>query len=192
MARSRRDLLAFVAATSLAATLGGRAATASEVAAKQIAPTSAPAKITIVSKTEPGQPMIISGRLTDGAKPIKNVSVFVYHTDVEGYYANHRVDNGDEARLHGAMRTDAEGRYEYTTIRPGSYANSTFPAHVHYVVHADGYRDVVTEFNFEDDPFVTAEIREWNAAHNRPIIRVTRDEKGIWRGVFDVVLSKSE
>lgn len=134
--------------------------------------------------------MIVSGHITDGSRPIANASVFVYHTDVDGYYADHRTDNGDQARLHGAMRTDAEGRYEYRTIRPGSYANSTFPAHVHYIVRADGYRDVVTEFNFDDDPFVTAEIRAWNAAHDRPIVRIIKDDKGVWRGVFDITLVK--
>jgi protocatechuate 3,4-dioxygenase beta subunit len=146
----------------------------------------------MVTKTEPGEPMVIRGRVTDGSKPIRNASVFVYHTDTEGYYANHRIDNGDEARLRGAMRTDAEGRYEYRTIRPAAYASTRFPAHVHYVVHADGYRDVFTEFNFDDDPFMTARIREGNAANHRPILKMTRDTKGVWHGVFDVVLTKSE
>lgn len=161
-----------------------------KITVRQIAPATAPSKITIVSQAEPGEPMIISGRATDGVTPIKNASVFVYHTDAEGYYANHRFDNGDEARLHGAMRTDANGRYEYGTIRPRSYPDTTFPAHVHYVVHADRYRDVFTEFNFEDDPFVTAKIREFNAAHNRGIVKMTKDDKGVWRGVFDIALTK--
>src|SRR5262245_46758678 len=110
-----------------------------KITEKQVAPAAAPAKIIVVSKAEPGETMIITGHVTDGNKPIRNASVFVYHTDAEGYYANHRFDNGDESRLHGAMRTDASGRYEYKTIRPRSYAGTKFPAHVHYVVHADGY-----------------------------------------------------
>ena len=137
--------------------------------------------------------MIVSGRITDGGKPIKNASVFVYHTDVEGYYANHRTDNGNEARLHGAMRTDAKGRYEYRTIRPGSYANSRFPAHVHYVVHAEGYRDLVTEFNFDDDPFMNDPgQREFAASRQRGIIKMTKDREGVWHGIFDVILSKDD
>ncbi|MHB1205031.1 MAG: dioxygenase family protein [Rhodospirillaceae bacterium] len=163
-----------------------------KIAARQIAPAAAPSTIAIVSKAEPGEPMVIAGRVTDGRTPIKNASVFVYHTDAEGYYANHRFDNGDEARLHGAMRTDASGRYEYRTIRPRSYPNTTFPAHVHYVVHADGYRDVFTEFNFEDDPFVTAKIREFNATHKRGIVKLTQDDRGVWHGAFDLVLTRSE
>jgi len=136
--------------------------------------------------------MVITGRITNGTKPVKGASVFVYHTDAEGYYADHRFDNGDEARLHGAMRTDAKGRYEYRTIRPRSYAGTKFPAHVHYVIHADGYQDVFTEFNFEDDPSVTATVREFNMAHHRGIISVTKDDKGVWHGVFDVALTASE
>lgn len=159
-----------------------------KITARQIASATAPSRVTIVTETEAGEPMIISGHVTDGARPIKSASVFVYHTDAEGYYANHRFDNGDEARLHGAMRTDANGRYEYKTIRPRSYANTTFPAHVHYVVHADGYRDVFTEFNFEDDPNVTTAVREFNAARDRGIIKMTKDDKGVWRGIFDLAL----
>lgn len=55
-------------------------------------------------------------------------------------------------RLHGALRTDAQGRYQYATSRPGSYDNG--PAHVHYVVSAPGYAPLLVALQFEDDPIV--------------------------------------
>ena len=51
-------------------------------------------------------------------------------------------------RLHGAMRSDANGRYRYETIRPKGYGNA--PAHVHYVVTAPGYKPRMFELWFED------------------------------------------
>src|SRR5438874_10395240 len=59
----------------------------------RIAPSDAPSKITIVSKKEPGIPMIISGQVTDGNRPIKGASVFVYHTDAKGIYQREPNDN---------------------------------------------------------------------------------------------------
>jgi hypothetical protein len=55
-------------------------------------------------------------------------------------------------RLHGALRTDAQGRYRYETTRPGIYDFN--PAHVHYVVKADGYEPLLLALQFEDDPIV--------------------------------------
>ena len=58
-----------------------------------------------------------------------------FHIDAKGFYIPGRGDAAAaelSPRLHGAMRTDAEGRYRYSTIRPGSYQG--IAAHVHYVI----------------------------------------------------------
>lgn len=84
------------------------------------------------------------------------VSVYVFHTDAEGRYAKDISGNEAELnpRLHGALRTDAQGRYGYETIRPGSYDNN--PAHVHYVVVAPRYKPRLLDLWFEDDPILVA------------------------------------
>ncbi|HVE70455.1 MAG TPA: hypothetical protein VNI54_03730 [Thermoanaerobaculia bacterium] len=107
----------------------------------------------IAPKGEPGTPMIIHGRLlrADG-RPAPNVIVFAYQTDVTGVY--HR--NGQQGwRLKGWVRTDANGRFEFQTIRPGSYPGTRNPAHVH--LHAEGaklQRRWLPELQFADDPLV--------------------------------------
>ena len=124
------------------------------LAPQYLAPEGAPSKIVIAGRDEPGERLIVTGRTLDGKKPVAGVSLYVFHTDAEGRYAI-GVDNraGEyNPRLHGALRTDAEGRYQYETTRPGSYDNG--PAHVHYVVSARGYQPLLLALQFQDDPIV--------------------------------------
>lgn len=60
----------------------------------------------------------------------------------------------------GRTLTDAEGRYEFMTIRPGAYpwpnrANDWRPMHIHFSVfgHAFGQR-LITQMYFEGDPLI--------------------------------------
>lgn len=127
--------------------------------APQIADRNAPSSIIIASKEEPGERLIVTGTVFDEqGKPIEGVSVYVCHTDVGGYYTLGSNDNRNP-RLRGYMRTDRQGRYEFSTIKPGSYPNSRNPAHIHYVVTASGYREKIFEIVFEGDPFIDDRIR---------------------------------
>jgi protocatechuate 3,4-dioxygenase beta subunit len=117
----------------------------------------APSSIVIAGKDEPGERLVVTGRTLDGRKPVAGVSLYVFHTDAEGRYA---IDISDpraaefNPRLHGSLRTDAEGRYRYETIRPGSYGAPLGAAHVHYVVKAPGYQPLLLALQFQDDPIV--------------------------------------
>jgi protocatechuate 3,4-dioxygenase beta subunit len=108
----------------------------------------------IAPQGEPGTPMIIRGKLLqrDGKSAAANVIVFAYQTDATGVY--HR--NGQQGwRLKGWARTDASGRFELHTIRPGSYPGTRNPSHIH--LHAEGTklpRRWLPELQFADDPFV--------------------------------------
>ncbi len=63
-------------------------------------------------------------------------------------------------RLHGWALTDAEGRFEFTTIRPAPYPGRTIPAHVHLSVEGAGVpRQWTDELRFADDPLLSAEER---------------------------------
>jgi protocatechuate 3,4-dioxygenase beta subunit len=127
--------------------------------APQIADKNAPSQITIAAKEEPGERLIVTGTVSDAeGKPLEGVSVYVYHTDTNGYYTPGTNDNRNP-RLRGYMRTDRQGRYEFSTIKPGPYPNSRIPAHIHYVVTAPGHRERVFEIVFEGDPFIDDRIR---------------------------------
>ena len=161
--------------------------------APTVAPKDAPAKVTIAAPGEPGDRLIVKGRVfgPDGVTPVAGASVYAYHTDAKGYYSPGTNDNRNP-RLRGYMRTDAEGRYEFSTIKPGPYPNSRIPAHIHYVVTSPGYSERIFEIVFEGDPFLDDRVRqdaakEWSAFSIR---RLEKDEQGVLRCTQDIKLRR--
>ena len=73
------------------------------------------------------------------------------------------------ARLFGYVRTDKEGKFELHTIKPSGYPQSDLPAHIHVHVTAEGYRNFVNEFLFDDDERLVSQIRE-NSVRNKFMI----------------------
>jgi protocatechuate 3,4-dioxygenase beta subunit len=121
------------------------------------APEGASSSVVIAGREEPGQRLVVTGRTLEGTKPVPGVSLYVFHTDAKGLYATDISDVREaefNPRLHGSLRTDALGRYQYETIRPGSYGNPLGASHVHYVVKARGYQPLLLALQFEDDPIV--------------------------------------
>ena len=155
----------------------------------------APSKITIATKEEPGERLIVTGVVfdTDGKTPLARASVYVYHTDADGLYTPGAKNDNRNPRLRGYMRTDAQGRYEYSTIKPAPYQNDNVPAHIHYHVNAPGYREHIFEILFEGDPKISDDIRakasqEGSEFSIRPL---TRDQMGGWRCTQNVIVRKS-
>lgn len=162
------------------------------------APADAPATITIAGANEPGRRLIVRGRTVDGAKPVAGVSLYLFHTDARGLYATDIADlNAAELnpRLHGSLRTDSAGQYQYETIRPGSYDNG--PSHVHYVVKAEGYEPLLLSLQFEDDPIVVGKRKfgiplldpesfKVGPCKSRPDCVLTRPVRRDTQGVFHV------
>jgi protocatechuate 3,4-dioxygenase beta subunit len=137
----------------------------------------------------------------DGTKPIVGASVYVFQADIQGRYAPGQSGPDAELnpRLHGALRTDADGQYRYETIRPGSYDNNA--AHVHYIVVAMRYRPRIFDLWFQDDPILVARLQAaepiiplslrrslyYQAAPDVIAVRpVRRDAAGIWHAVRDL------
>ena len=164
----------------------------SAVANKAETPPSWSAKI--VSDQEPGEPLIVSGTIysPDGRKLLEGITLFVYQTDVTGRYTTSGGDNR-ATRIHGVMRTNAEGRYEFRTIKPGSYPNSRNPAHIHAYVSGPDYPEYwIDEYLFMDDPFVTDEAKKKAADQKSfsPILSLTRGSDGILRAVRDIKIER--
>jgi len=160
--------------------------------APQVADKNAPPKVTIPPKDEPGERLIVSGKVfgKDGHTPLAGASVYVYHTDAKGLYTPGDTNDSKNPRLRGYMRTDEQGRYEFATIKPAPYPGNTIPAHIHYVVMAPGYKERIFEIVFDGDRLINDRIRadaaqEESGFSIRPL---ERDKQGGWRCTQDIKL----
>jgi protocatechuate 3,4-dioxygenase beta subunit len=111
----------------------------------------------LISADEPGEPLIVSGTVyaADGKTPVEGARLYVYQTDAKGYYVP-RFSLKRTARIRGWMKTGADGRYEFRTIKPGSYPNSRAAAHIHATLAAPGgSAQWIDDYLFEGDPFIS-------------------------------------
>lgn len=138
--------------------------------AAQRSPENAPSTGRMTPAGEPGPPLSVSGVVVDvNGKALAGASLYAYQTDAEGYYGVKPASDNRNPRLRVFLRTDAEGRWSFETIRPGSYPNSRIPAHIHFEVTAQGFQQRNFEIVFDGDPFITAPMHTDPAFSVRPV-----------------------
>jgi protocatechuate 3,4-dioxygenase beta subunit len=124
------------------------------------------ADLTKQHKGDPiGERIIVSGRVLDeNGRPVPHTLVEVWQANSSGRYP-HRVDQHNapvDPNFSGAGRTltDTEGRYRFTTIRPGEYPwrnhyNAWRPAHIHFSLFGPAFATrIVTQMYFPGDPLL--------------------------------------
>lgn len=160
----------------------------------------APAALTsearLAPRGEPGTSLVVTGIVyrPDGRTPAPGVLVYAYHTNAAGAYPRRGGETG-AARQHGYLRgwlrTDAQGRYRLTTIRPAPYPGRDSPAHIHLTVTPPGGEERwIDSVVFDDDPLLTTPRRA--ALENlggSGIVQVTRGPDDILRATRDIVLA---
>ncbi len=118
-----------------------------------------------------GDPMLVQGRIldTDG-NPIENAKIDVWQTNDDGFYDVQQKGIQPDFNFRGVFRTGADGKYWFWGARPKSYPipddgpvgkllsqlgrHPYRPAHLHYIVEADGYETLVTHIFDPDDPYI--------------------------------------
>ena len=148
---------------------------------------------TIAPPSEAGERLVVSGTVyqEDGRTPASDITIFLYQTDAAGHYNS--PDDSLNPRLYGWVRTGANGRYEFRTIKPGPYPEVTTPAHIHVHVFGPGRPEwFIPEYWFDGDPLIPGRDRDLPDRLGRlsPVVRLSRDGDGGWRGVRDIRLEK--
>ena len=120
-----------------------------------------------------GDPTYYSGRVLDvEGRPIAGAQLDIWSGDGEGNY-DMQIPGETEMRARGKIRTDAEGRYLFRSIRPNYYPVPTDgpvgdmlramgrhpyrPGHIHMIVSAPGYEPVTTHLFVADSPYLDSD-----------------------------------
>ncbi|MDQ3803943.1 MAG: hypothetical protein M3416_08965 [Acidobacteriota bacterium] len=154
----------------------------------------APFRAKLSPPFEPGTPFVMTGRVWafDTKRPLAGVVLDVWHVDHQGRYS---AGDGD-FKNRGRLVTNEAGYYEFESVRPVPYQPNPAGspdfwrcAHFHLIASGPGYKQLVTELHFHDDPkrkidgmfrpelAVTVERREANGKHFEA-------------AVFDIVLER--
>lgn len=114
-------------------------------------PESLRASTRIAPEDEPGEALTLQGIVRDAqGQPASGIIVYAYHTDAKGLYPHAETRHG---RLRGWAKTDPNGFYEFKTIRPASYPNSTIPQHIHmHIIEPQKATYYIDDVLFSDDP----------------------------------------
>lgn len=136
----------------------------------------------IGSQDEPGTPLIVAGLVVrpDG-QPAADVLVHAYHRDRDGFDFGPNDKALTTWRLHGWARTDADGCFEFQTIRPAPDHLGREGAHIHFTFVTDDFgRQWGPKLFFADDPLVTErQRRRSQKAGDFGSVRKTRKEGGV-------------
>ena len=159
----------------------------------------APFRGKVTPPLEPGKLLVIRGRVWgfDTKKPIPNALLDVWQADAKGNYdLDDPAKPPKKADFKNRIRliADETGYYEYETIFPGSYKvglEAFRPAHIHYMIQANGYRKLVTQLYFKGDPHIS---RDRTASKSNLVIeteKVQTEHGPFDLGTFDIVLAKA-
>lgn len=121
-----------------------------------------------------GVPMLVEGRIlgTDGA-PISGAKIDVWQANDEGFYDVQQKGIQPDFNLRGVFRTQDDGGYHFKGVKPKFYPipddgpvgrmleqlgrHPFRPAHLHYIVSANGFETLITHIFDPDDPYINSD-----------------------------------
>jgi len=171
--RSEQDIINFLRANAISSN------GCSWCGAKDV-PQNVSSRTILANNAEKAGRLVVSGTVfeKDGKTPAPGVLIYLYHTDAEGIYGR----NGEHrhGRYRGWLLSDAKGRYEFETIRPASYPNTTFAAHIHMTLTGRNFKeDWIDSILFEGDRFITERERTSQKGGFNPVLRLENGADGI-------------
>lgn len=165
-----------------------------------------------------GEDMVISGRILDTAgKPVPNAVIDVWQANDEGFYDVQQKGIQPDFNLRGVFRTGEDGRYWFRAVKPkfypipddgpvgkllGALGRHPFrPAHLHYIVKADGFEDLTTHIFDPHDPYINSDavfgVKESLLAEFRKVEDPARAKElgfagWFWEVEHDFVLARAK
>jgi hydroxyquinol 1,2-dioxygenase len=120
-----------------------------------------------------GQQVVLYGSVRNAAgEAIPNASVEIWQCDDEGWYDLQKL-KPEETDLRGHFQADAAGRYWLRTVAPLGYMipmdgpvgdliraqkrHGYRPAHIHFLIGAPGYRELVTALYLAGDDHIDSD-----------------------------------
>ena len=153
-----------------------------------------------------GDRVVVRGTITspDGT-PLSGVVLDCWQSNTDGFYQVQGLDGQSAHNLRGIYRTDADGRYEIRTVRPGKYpiphdgpvgallkANNRGwmrPGHLHTWVKHPGYKELITHvFDRKSDHLYDDAVF---GVRESLIVDFVADDQGELSAIFDFVLDPS-
>jgi protocatechuate 3,4-dioxygenase beta subunit len=121
-----------------------------------------------------GEEMVISGRVLDTeGKPIVGALLDVWQANDEGFYDVQQKGIQPDFNLRGVFRTGRDGRYWFRAVKPRYYPipadgpvgqllaalgrHPNRPAHLHYILKADGFETLITHIFDPNDPYINSD-----------------------------------
>ncbi len=118
-----------------------------------------------------GEDMVIGGLILDTqGRPIKDAVIDVWQANDEGFYDVQQKGIQPNFNLRGVFRTDEDGRYWFRAVKPKYYPipddgpvgqmlkalgrHPYRPAHLHYIIKAEGFETLTTHIFDPDDPYI--------------------------------------
>jgi len=123
-----------------------------------------------IAEGVPGEPTLYTGRVTDlDDRPLAGALLDVWSGDGNGKY-DVQLSSEPTMRARGRLRTDAQGRYSFWSIRPTYYPipddgpvgvmmratdrGINRPGHIHMMVSAEGHVPVTTHIFVANGPYL--------------------------------------
>jgi protocatechuate 3,4-dioxygenase beta subunit len=142
-----------------------------------------------------GERIVVAGRVVDeDGRAIPHTLIEIWQCNAAGRYMHASDDHPAPLDPNfsggGRVLTDANGNYQFTTIKPGAYPwrnhpNAWRPAHIHFSLFGTSFQSrLVTQMYFPNDPLFPFD----------PIMQSVPDERARQRLVsrFDLELTKPE
>ena len=125
-----------------------------------------------IAKSVVGDNCIVSGNIMDTNKnPIPGASIEVWQSGPDGLYDVQK--DGDVVDLRATLSSLKDGSYLFRTVKPQYYPipvdgpvgdllnnldrHPYRPAHIHFMVKADGYKDLVTHVFIDGDKYLESD-----------------------------------